>query len=131
MKNTKKKTENYRLSSWTTEGAKTLLQWCSFSSLICVLMRKTFPFLCLTDYIHDNNNNNVYLSCTHQRHECSHDMIHINLNIFYTHVEHSFHPNNPHKAPYRKTPPHTHTHMNKKHNQFKQIHCTLDGCNYK
>ena len=43
-------------------------------------------------------------------------MIHINLNmIFYTHVELAqFHPNNPHKAPYGKTPPtHTHTHEQK------------------
>ena len=36
------------------------------------------------------NNNNVHLSCAHQRPECSHDRIHINLHmIFYTHVEHS------------------------------------------
>ena len=34
--------------------------------------------------------------------------------IFYTHVEPAqFHPNNPHKAPYGKTPPHTHTHEQK------------------
>ena len=37
-------------------------------------------------------------------------MIHINLNIFYTHVEHSATQNNPHKAPYGKTPDPPHTH---------------------
>ena len=37
----------------------------------------------------NNNNNNVNLSCAHQRPERSHDT-YINLNmIFYTHVEHS------------------------------------------
>ena len=36
---------------------------------------------------HDNNNNNIYLPCTHQCPECWHD-IYMNINtIFYTHVE--------------------------------------------
>lgn len=57
MKNTKKKTETYRLSSCTREGAKILLQLCSFSSLICTVDEETF--------IH---NNNVCLSYAHQHH---------------------------------------------------------------
>ena len=47
-------------------------------------------------------------------------MIHINLNIFYTHVEHSATQNNPHKAPYVNTPP-PHTHTQKNNNVFKCI----------
>ena len=51
MKNTKKKTENYRLSSSTTEGAKILLLWCSFSSLICAVEEENFPLL-MTDCLY-------------------------------------------------------------------------------
>ena len=58
-----------------------------------------------------NNNNNVYLSCAHQCPERSHK-IYINLNIFYTHVEHSPIKNNLHKVLYGNTHMHTHRSVN-------------------